>query len=235
LGTGFNLIHSISIGIIDYWRVETMGREFLELFEQWAEYYDETVFGRDEEYQDVFLHYQLILEQVTKRSHGHVVEFGVGTGNLTTKLLDRGLEVTGIEPSEAMRKLAIEKLGERTLVLDGDFLVFPDLKPINTFVSTYAFHHLTDTEKEIAIEKYGKLLDTGGKIVFADTMYESEEAYKRAIEDALSKGFINLATDLKTEYYTTIPILRAMLEKHGFEVRFDRCNDFVWILEAIKM
>jgi putative AdoMet-dependent methyltransferase len=87
----------------------------------------------------------------------------------------------------------------------------------------------------MAIEKYGKLLATGGKIVFADTMYESEEAYKRAIEDALSKGFINLATDLKTEYYTTIPILRAMLEKHGFEVRFDRCNDFVWILEAVKM
>jgi putative AdoMet-dependent methyltransferase len=109
------------------------------------------------------------------------------------------------------------------------------VKPIDTFVSTYAFHHLTDTEKEQAIENYGKSLTTGGKIVFADTMYESEEAYKGAISDALSKGFLNLATDLKTEYYTTIPILRAILEKHGFQVHFDRCNDFVWILEAEKM
>jgi putative AdoMet-dependent methyltransferase len=212
-----------------------MGREFLELFEQWADYYDDTVLGHDEEYKEVFLHYNHILEEVVKRSKGHVVEFGVGTGNLTSKLLDQGLEVTGIEPSSAMRKIANEKLGERVQVLDGDFLSFPEVKPIDTFVSTYAFHHLTDTEKEQAIENYGKSLTTGGKIVFADTMYESEEAYKGAISDALSKGFLNLATDLKTEYYTTIPILRAILEKHGFQVHFDRCNDFVWILEAEKM
>jgi putative AdoMet-dependent methyltransferase len=212
-----------------------MGREFLELFEQWADYYDDTVLGHDEEYKEVFLHYNHILEEVVKRSKGHVVEFGVGTGNLTSKLLDQGLEVTGIEPSSAMRKIANEKLGERVQVLDGDFLSFPEVKPIDTFVSTYAFHHLTDTEKEQAIENYGKSLATGGKIVFADTMYESEETYKGAISDALSKGFLNLAKDLKTEYYTTIPILRAILEKHGFQVHFDRCNDFVWILEAEKM
>lgn len=212
-----------------------MGREFLELFEQWADYYDDTVFGSDEEYKAVFTHYNLILEEVVKRSKGHVVEFGVGTGNLTSKLLAGGFEVTGIEPSPAMRKIANEKLADSVQVLDGDFIDFPELKTIDTFVSTYAFHHLTDEEKEQAIEKYGNKLASGGKIVFADTMYESEEAYKRAINDALSKGFLNLATDLKTEYYTTIPVLRVMLEKNGFQVRFDQCNEFVWILEAEKM
>jgi putative AdoMet-dependent methyltransferase len=212
-----------------------MGREFLELFEQWADYYDETVVGHDEEYKEVFLHYDRILEEVAKRSKGHVVEFGVGTGNLTSKLLEQGLAVTGIEPSQAMRSIANEKLGSRLQVIDGDFLSFPEAKKIDTFVSTYAFHHLTDKEKEQAIENYGNLLASGGKIVFADTMYESEEAYNRAISDALSNGFLNLATDLKTEYYTTIPVLRAMLEKQGFQVRFDKCNKFVWILEAEKM
>ncbi|MFD2446150.1 class I SAM-dependent methyltransferase [Bacillus sp. CGMCC 1.16607] len=211
-----------------------MGREFLELFEQWADYYDETVVGHDEEYKEVFLHYDRILEEVTKRSKGHVVEFGVGTGNLTTQLLNYGLQVTGIEPSPAMRSIANEKLGQRLQVLDGDFMTYPDLTQVDTFVSTYAFHHLTDVEKEHAIEKYSKQLASGGKIVFADTMYESEEAYKGAITDALSKGYLNLANDLQTEYYTTIPILRAMLEKNGFDVRFSKCNEFVWILEAEK-
>jgi putative AdoMet-dependent methyltransferase len=212
-----------------------MGREFLDLFEQWAGYYDETVVGHDEEYKDVFIHYDRILEEVAARSIGHVVEFGVGTGNLTAKLLNRGLDVTGIEPSPAMRSLANEKLGSRLEVLDGDFIQFPHVSKVDTFVSTYAFHHLTDTEKEQAIEKYGNLLASGGKIVFADTMYESEEAYKRAISDALSKGFLNLATDLQREYYTTIPILKNILEKHGFSVTFDKCNEFVWILEAEKL
>jgi putative AdoMet-dependent methyltransferase len=211
-----------------------MGREFLELFEQWADSYDETVIGHDEEYKEVFLHYDRILEEVVKRSNGHVVEFGIGTGNLTSKLLLHGFEVTGIEPAPAMRKIALEKLPEHVQVLDGDFLSYPELKNIDTFVSTYAFHHLTDAEKELAIEKYGNQLASGGKIVFADTMYESEETYKGAITDALSKGFLNLATDLKTEYYTTIPILKAILEKHGFRVRFDQFNEFVWILEAEK-
>lgn len=212
-----------------------MGREFLDLFEQWADYYDETVVGHDEEYKEVFIHYDRILEEVASRSIGHVVEFGVGTGNLTTKLLNRNLEVTGIEPSSAMRSIANEKLGSRLEVVDGDFISFPQVKKVDTFVSSYAFHHLTDTEKEQAIAKYGNLLASGGKIVFADTMYESEEAYKRAISDALSKGFLNLATDLQTEYYTTIPILKNILEKHGFSVTFDKCNEFVWILEAEKL
>jgi putative AdoMet-dependent methyltransferase len=214
--------------------VMEMGREFLDLFEQWADYYDDTVIGQDEEYKEVFLHYERILEEVAKKSIGHVLEFGVGTGNLTTKLLELGLHVTGIEPSSAMRTIANEKLDNRLQVLDGDFLIFPDVEAIDTIVSTYAFHHLTDVEKEKAIEKYGKLLATGGKIVFADTMYESEETYNGAIADALSKGFLNLATDLKTEYYTTIPVLKAMLEDNGFQVHFMKCNEFVWILEAEK-
>lgn len=212
-----------------------MGREFLEIFEQWADSYDSTVIGHDEEYKEVFLHYEHILDEVVKRAKGHVMEFGVGTGNLTAKLLDRNLQVTGIEPSQAMRKIAIEKLGSRTEIVDGDFMVFPETVQVDTYVSTYAFHHLTDEEKEQAIENYGKKLAVGGKIVFADTMYESEEAYKGAIQDALSKGYLNLATDLKTEYYTTISVLEAMLVKNGFDVRFIQCNKFVWILEAEKM
>ncbi|WP_442595107.1 class I SAM-dependent methyltransferase [Neobacillus sp. D3-1R] len=211
-----------------------MGREFLNIFEQWADSYDQTVVGHDEEYMEVFSNYEAILEEVANRANGHVVEFGVGTGNLTSKLLRRNLQVTGIEPSPAMRKIAIEKLGMQTQILDGDFIIFPETDPVDTFVSTYAFHHLTDEEKEQAIEKYGKKLAIGGKIVFADTMYESEEAYKEAIQDALSKGYLNLAMDLKTEYYTTIPVLKEMLEKNGFEVRFISCNKFVWILEAEK-
>lgn len=211
-----------------------MGREFLEIFEQWADSYDDTVVGHDEEYQEVFLHYENILDEVAKRAKGHVIEFGVGTGNLTSKLLGQHLKVIGIEPSPAMRRIAIEKLGNDTQILDGDFMFLPKTSTVDTFVSTYAFHHLTDEEKEQAIENYGKKLAVGGKIVFADTMFESEEAYKRAIQDALSKGYLNLATDLKTEYYTTIPVLKAMLEKNGFDVRFVQCNKFVWILEAEK-
>ena len=212
-----------------------MGREFIELFKEWSKSYDDTVEGNDIEYQEVFKHYDRILESVASRAHGHVLEFGVGTGNLTQRLLDAGLTVTGVEPSEPMRAKALEKLPEGTNLVDGDFLDFPVPAQIDTIVSSWAFHHLTDEEKAIAFARYGALLKTGGKIVFADTMYQSTDAFEQAVKDAEENGFHNLANDLRTEYYTTIPFFQAILEKNNFTVTFDRCNQFVWIMEAEKI
>lgn len=134
-----------------------------------------------------------------------------------------------------MREIAVGKLGNVTHIADGDFMDFPEPESVDSIVSTYAFHHLTDEEKEKAIASYGKLLNTGGKIVFADTMYQSKEAHEKAISDAKQAGFHNLANDLQTEYYTTIPFLESVLEKHGYSVNFERCNQFVWIMEAEKL
>jgi putative AdoMet-dependent methyltransferase len=212
-----------------------MGREFLDLFETWSDSYDDTVIGNDIEYREVFKNYDNILDSVVTRSKGHVVEFGVGTGNLTEKLLNERHTVTGIEPSPAMRKKAVEKLQGKTDIIDGDFLDFRAPVLIDTIVSTYAFHHLTDDEKSKAIAHYGKLLKHGGKIVFADTMYQSKEAHQQAIAEAEDAGFHSLAKDLQTEYYTTIPFLQTVLEENGFKVNFDRCNNFVWIVEAEKI
>ncbi|WP_433743317.1 class I SAM-dependent methyltransferase [Falsibacillus pallidus] len=211
-----------------------MGREFLELFQDWADSYDDSVTGKDAEYAKVFQYYEHILEAVAERSNGTVVEFGMGTGNLTLKLLEKGLKVIAIEPSKEMRAIGEEKLQGRTKIIDGDFIQFQVEEDIDTIVSTYAFHHLTDEEKLEAFSIYGRLLKNDGKIVFADTMYETKEAYLEAIKKAENDGFLNLAEDLQREYYTTIPVLTDIAQRTGFEVSFNRCNDFVWIMEAIK-
>lgn len=211
-----------------------MGNEFVDLFDKWAETYDQSVQGHDPEYREVFRHYEQILQEVADRSRGHVLEFGTGTGNLTLKLLNNGLRVTGIEPSEAMRKQTKEKVGERARIYEGDFFRYPRHLSYQTIASTYAFHHLTDAEKAEAVASYSKLLPTGGKIVFADTMYGSVSSYKKSISEALQKGYHLLAADLQREYYTTIPVLSAILAKNGFEAVFKQCNEFVWIMEAIK-
>ncbi|MBO8177587.1 class I SAM-dependent methyltransferase [Aeribacillus pallidus] len=211
-----------------------MGREFLDIFQQWAESYDETVSGHDLEYEKVFEHYEDILTKTADRSFGTVLEFGPGTGNLTLKLIERQRKVIAVEPSLAMRKKAEKKLQGKAILLDGDFLSFEVNEHIDSIVSTYAFHHLTDEEKAKAFELYGKMLAKGGKIVFADTMFESKEAYEETIQQALANGFHNLAEDLHREYYTTHEVLRLLAEQNGFSVTFERCNDFVWLMEAVK-
>lgn len=212
-----------------------MGREFLDLFETWAQSYDESVHGHDEQYRDVFAEYDAILNTVVEKSGNVVLEFGVGTGNLTQKLLRSGKTVYGIEPSEPMRQKAFEKLGDTVTIQDGDFLSFPlPNEPIDTIVSTYAFHHLTDEEKEQAISQYGKMLNKGGKIVSADTAFVDREAFEQMVIEAKEKGFHDLAEDLKREYYPTLPVLESMFTKHGFSVSFVPMNRFVWLMEATK-
>ncbi|MFZ3577347.1 class I SAM-dependent DNA methyltransferase [Virgibacillus sp. DJP39] len=211
-----------------------MGREFIKLFEDWADSYDSSVSGEDPQYAAVFQHYDKILDEVARYSSGNVMEFGVGTGNLTLKLLKNSEKVFGIEPSSAMRKIAAEKLPELSLY-EGDFLSFPRFDDkMDTVVSTYAFHHLTDTEKDKAISGFTKLLTDKGKVVFADTMFESVVAKEAIITAAEEKGYKDLVEDLNREYYPYISTLQELFEKNDFHVSFKRMNTFVWLVIAKK-
>ncbi|MFD1037620.1 class I SAM-dependent DNA methyltransferase [Virgibacillus byunsanensis] len=211
-----------------------MGREFLDLFDNWATTYDDSVAGQDPQYQAVFANYEVILNKVTENSYGNILEFGVGTGNLTEKLINAGHQVFGIEPSQAMRKIAAEKLPNLHL-MEGDFISFPKpTLPIDTIVSTYAFHHLTDEEKEVAIKQYADMLPQAGKIVFADTMFEDEDVKEKIIEEANKHQFYNLSEDLKREYYPTKEVLQNIFLDHNFGVSFKQMNDFVWLIIANK-
>ena len=211
-----------------------MGREFDQLFDEWASTYDETVSGIDPEYAEVFMHYEKILDAVSTKVSGYVLEYGVGTGNLTERLVKRAQKVIGIEPSAEMRNIARKKL-DSVPVMDGDFFLIPATNhPIDHIVSTYAFHHLTDQEKEKAITLYSSVLAPGGSIVFADTMFLSDEKKAETIQRADAADYKRLAEDLRTEYYTTIPYLQSLLEKHHFTSSFKQLNPYVWIMEAVK-
>ncbi|WP_077324949.1 class I SAM-dependent DNA methyltransferase [Virgibacillus siamensis] len=211
-----------------------MGREFLGLFDSWAESYDDSVAGVDPQYKAVFESYDTILNEVSKCSYGNVLEFGVGTGNLTGKLIETGYDVIGVEPSRVMREKALVKLPELSL-FEGDFLEYPAFeKPVHTIVSTYAFHHLTDAEKEKALKQYTKLHPSMRKIVFADTVFETDEHQQEMIKRAEMKGFTDLAEDLQREYYSTIPEMQRIFTTAGFRVTFEQMNEFVWLMSAVR-
>ncbi len=212
-----------------------MGREFIPLFDDWAENYDQTVTGHDAEYKEVFEDYDRILQAVASKSKGTVLEFGVGTGNLTEKLISLGRVVYGVEPSKMMR----EKTKARFLdihLYDGDFIHFPELPhEVDSIVSTYAFHHLTDEEKDIAIKLYSEILGDEGKIVFADTAFLDEKDREERHRIVKEQGFENLLEDLEREYYTTLEVLKHLFQKNGFEVHFEKMNPYVWLMEAVKV
>lgn len=212
-----------------------MGREFVDIFDEWADSYEASVSGADPEYRDVFEGYEKILNAVVSSVSGTVIEFGTGTGNLTDKLIGAGISVIGIEPNTKMRHATAIRFPS-IRVIDGDLLQFETgTERIDAVVSTYVFHHLTDDEKREALQKYAALLSANGKVVFADTAFISEDAKLAQIAKERARGFHHVADDLEREYYTTIPILTKLFDEAGFQVHFTKMNDFVWLMEAKKL
>lgn len=207
-----------------------MNLPFMDIFKDWAKDYDTTVEGHDEQYHEVFIGYEQMLDEVALHVEGTVLEFGVGTGNLSSRIL-KGHPLIAIEPSPEMRQIAIEKLGID--VLEGNFLRYPDLSNVDTVVSSYAFHHLTDSEKATAIGQYVEGWEHP-KFVLLDTMFESPAARQDIIDWATAKGYSDLVEDLNREYYPYTSTIRSMLEANGYHVTMTQKNKFVWLVIATK-
>lgn len=211
-----------------------MGLEFLDIFSGWADEYDQFVKGEDKEYKEVFAKYEAILDEIVSRSGEVVLEFGIGTGNLTKKLLDAGKTVVPVEPSEEMRLLAKEKLPQDLFIQSGDMQEFDcPAEKVDTIVSSYVFHHLTDEEKLSAMKVYATLLKENGKVVFADTVFFTKEMYAQIIEESKNLRYDELVEDLKREHYPTMDTIYSILKQSDLkEINLKQMNNFVWIFEG---
>ena len=117
--------------------------------------------------------------------------------------------------------------------LSGTFLSLPIAdKSVDAIINSYAFHHLTDSEKKESIKILKRKLRNDGTIIITDTMYDSIESKEFIIKDAYNKNFTSLAHDLETESYTTHEVLTELFESEGFSVSYQQMNKFVWILTA---
>lgn len=187
-------------------------------FDGWAESYDEDVKADD------WIHrgYEEVLRLVAEKAKGVVVDIGCGTGNILE--FAKCEEYIGVEPSAGMRAKFLGKHGFEPL--NGHFLAIPlpDGR-VDTVITTYAFHHVPDEEKEDAIKEMLRVLKPGGRIIIADVMFESEEEKRRIGE------MDGITEEIEDEYFATVDALRKICTKLGLECRFQRVNRYVWVGE----
>ena len=196
---------------------------FMEIFKEWASDYDNAVFGQNPEYYDVFVNYDFMLREAAKNAEGKVLEFGPGTGNLTNLLLAKGLNVIPVEPSDEMRAIGENKTGVE--FVKGDFLNF-SVDQVDTIITSYAFHHLTDEEKLIALKKYKSILTENGKIIILDTIFNSKEEKQQMINHYELLGYKSLVEDLNREYYPLKETMEDIARISGYDYTSQQMNRF---------
>ncbi|MGL5348239.1 MAG: MerR family transcriptional regulator [Peptostreptococcaceae bacterium] len=201
-------------------------------FNNWAKSYDDDV-KKDIGELKIYRNYELILQSVydsvesLNKNKSRILEIGVGTGNLASKFLNSDYEIIGIDQSREMLSVAKEKYPNLKVRL-GEFLKIPyDNNSFDIIISTYAFHHLNEKEKYIAIKEMMRVLADNGTIIIGDLMFESEESEKQILKH-LSKQQIG---EIKDEYYSYIDLLSKAFDKYNKSIEYNKIDEFNYIVK----
>lgn len=202
-------------------------------FDGWAKSYDKSV-KEDKGELKIYKNYEKILNEVYKISiknineKSKVLEIGVGTGNLSKKFLEQRVNIIGIDQSREMLNIAKKKLPNLKLRL-GEFLKIPfENKSFDVIVSTYAFHHLNNEEKIVAISEMIRVLKTKGKIIIGDLMFENQEEREKIIGNCTKEQVM----EIEDEYYSDINVLKKILKKYNKGLTVTRIDELNFIIKA---
>lgn len=128
-----------------------------------------------------------VLTVAAPASGDRVVDLGAGTGLLTLAIAPHVEHVSAIDASEEMllrlqaNRLELELGNVSTYVADLRALPLED-ESVTLAVSNYAFHHLDDSGKELALAEARRVLVPGGRLVVCDMMFKlSAAARDRAL------------------------------------------------------
>jgi SAM-dependent methyltransferase len=117
-----------------------------------------------------------VLELASPGRDDVAVDLGAGTGLLSLGAARTAAAVYAVDYSEPM----LERLLERARAdgLENVYAVVADMREVplddesaDVVVSSYAFHHLRDDGKELALAEARRLLRPGGRLVVCDMMF----------------------------------------------------------------
>lgn len=151
-------------------------------FDLWADGYDVSVGLSDEAQTYPFAGYKQVLAEIygllRSTQARNVLDVGCGTGVLGAKLCAAGVNVTGLDFSSEMLRIARERMPEARLI-QWDFSAgLPEKIKTGSFdavVCTYALHHLDDQGKEAMLVEMEKCVGPGGRIMIGDIAFETAE------------------------------------------------------------
>lgn len=160
-------------------------------FDLWADGYDKDVGISDEGNTYPFAGYKKVLgtifQTIMQTPGAEVLDIGFGTGTLTAKLYGQGCSIYGQDFSEKMLELAAARMPGAHLYV-GDFtegLAAPLRNwKYDFIISTYALHHLTDSQKCVFLSELRGSLKETGRILIEDVAFRTRADLNRCRQEA---------------------------------------------------
>ncbi len=117
------------------------------------------------------------------------IEIGAGTGIATEPLVDRGLEVTAIEPSASLAELAESKVIGRAQFVIGRFEDFPPDSSVRLLVAFNSWHWV---DPRIAVDLAAHLVEPGGSLalVWTEVISWGEELFEEHIAEVFGSPWV---------------------------------------------
>lgn len=157
-----------------------------QLFDSWAESYDQAVAQSDESHAYPFAGYHKTLDIIYHRLLAQkartILDIGFGTAHLTHRLYEMGCRIFRQDISQNMIAMAQLKM-PHAMLLQGDMHsgLRPELQEqkYDAIVISYALHHLTDAEKIPFIQMLMSLLNSGGTLCIGDVAFPTRQALEQ--------------------------------------------------------
>ncbi|MEG2786843.1 MAG: class I SAM-dependent methyltransferase [Romboutsia sp.] len=148
-------------------------------FDLWSKDYDKSVERSSKEYpfDGYYEILNYIYNSITNRKTSKVLDIGFGTGLLTHRLYEDGVNIFGIDFSQGMVDIAKKKMPNGVFIQHDFNLGIPvEIKDerFDYIISSYAIHHLEDDKKVQFIGRLKDLLVRDGKIIIGDVGFKTK-------------------------------------------------------------
>lgn len=153
-----------------------------------------------------------ILTHVSLESHMTVMDFGAGTGLLTSHIAPRVNKIAAVDTSAAMldRLAAKPEFNGKVTPICQDITEQPLPARFDLIISAMAMHHVENTPKLFAT--FAEHLQPGGRIALADLDKEDGTFHPTNAEGVFHHGFVR-------------DELQSIIEKNGFvNIQFETAH-----------
>jgi putative AdoMet-dependent methyltransferase len=130
-----------------------------------------------------------ILEHVELNEHMQVMDFGAGTGLITSQVAPHVNKITAVDVSPSMLEKLIAKqtLKEKVEPLCRDIIHEPIDTRFDLIVSAMAMHHVQDTD--LMLQRFAEHLKPNARVVLADLDKEDGTFHPQDVEGVFHHGF----------------------------------------------